>query len=147
MEMMNKTLQISVEDVLVALTFSAGSGYDNYIDMETGEVVFFPNDTADDRWDDTCDRSEVEEARFALLPLLSVEEEYELRRRFADSVQDEEVRCKLLDIMRRASAFSRFNSYVNRDRQLQDAWLAFEENVVKERIRGILPESYNVDFC
>lgn len=148
MELRHKVLQISVEDVWIALSFSVASDYDNYIDAETGDVVFFPNATTYESWgsDNITENDCPDKTRFIVLPSLTIEQEYSLRRGFIKTLQNVDDQMALLDIMDKPGPFSAFNSYVDQRFNVQNEWIEFEKLFIKNFIKNIMPENTTIEF-
>lgn len=120
-------------------------GFTAYLNRRTGELVTISHDylrTAEEEEEDSeapdWEQEILEKAREILsdgdyLPLPDESEihEYEIMRRFSDSLEDRELGEKLLSLLHGSGAFRRFKDAVRRD-GITDSWHGFRAEALQE---------------
>jgi hypothetical protein len=99
------------------------------LDEETGE--------SETSWDD-----EESIERYVLIPTITSFESFRLMERFADGVEDEQTRNRLLNALGRHKPFRRFKDILE-DLGIRDEWFAFEYQYGKEQMEEWLEDLQN----
>lgn len=117
-----RTLRVNMVDVLDAIT--AGPATDGFLDLETGEVSLLPADSF--AWDGEDDRARYDdETKFAYIP--KTRDEYEWMRELAESIDEDDVRERLLGALRGRGAFRRFKDTLFRYPDITARWNALKQ--------------------
>lgn len=117
-----RTLRVHMGDILDAIT--AGATTDGYLDLETGEVHLLPTDPF--AWDGEEDRERYDdETKFARIP--RTHDEYEWMRELAESIDEDDLRERLLDALSGKGAFRRFKDVVFRYPDVTARWNALKQ--------------------
>jgi hypothetical protein len=129
-------------------------GWNAYLNRRTGELVTVSHDhlrAAEEEEDDDgapgWEREILQKAKeilsdsdYLVLPDRFEIHDYEIMRRFGDSLQDRELGDQLLSLLHGSGAFRRFKDAVHRH-GLADAWYRFREEAIEEVARGWLEEN------
>jgi hypothetical protein len=129
-------------------------GWNAYLNRRTGELVTVSHDhlrAAEEEEDDDgapgWEREILQKAKeilsdsdYLVLPDRFEIHDYEIMRRFGDSLQDRELGDQLLSLLHGSGAFRRFKDAVHRQ-GLADAWYRFREEAIVEVARGWLEEN------
>jgi hypothetical protein len=128
MSLEKRSLRIDGDDLLDAMSPMPEDPFTRYLDLETGKVVAVAI-----RDDETVIESDDEETRlveenpdrFADIPAVESREEYDLMVRFAEEVDERDIREKLALALSGRGAFGRFRDVVFGYADLSYAWESF----------------------
>ncbi|MCK8514716.1 UPF0158 family protein [Methylonatrum kenyense] len=129
-----RKLQIEVPPFLEALD-SGGLGITYYLDLQAGAVIAVFDDVDDD--EDEL-RPAVDEApeRYRYIDPVDSHESYRWMEHFAHSIEEAEVRGRLLDALDRQRPFRRFKDALLSYPEVREAWFRSRE----ERLRAYAEE-------
>jgi hypothetical protein len=127
-----KTLHIDMGEVLTAMDTSEHDMLSWFLDLETGEVRMLYDDHFEGDEDEFAVELERSPDRFEEIPRYETREKYDLMCRFAESIDEEDIREKLALALRGRGAFSRFRDVVFPHPDLSAAWNAMEQDAMLE---------------
>jgi hypothetical protein len=105
-----------------------------YLDRDTGKVFNLLEDRDDAETEEIVWHIEADGGRrFIQIPKLSMEEILEEQDSFVDSLDDDELKAKLSKVLESDSDGSRFEEFVNRQREARKKWRAFLKVRSRER--------------
>lgn len=130
-----RKLRIDIDGIIDAATAAPELG-EPFLDLKSGEVAW-RSDLADA--DDDLGRAlEEEPDRFVLVPRYESRDEFDLMRRFADSVGEADVR-KLLDVaLGGKGSFSRFRDVLGGYPDLEALWREARDSALLEHVKAWL---------
>jgi hypothetical protein len=97
-----------------------------YLDRDTGKVFNLLEDRDDLETEEIAWQVEADGGRrFIQVPKLSMEEVLQDQDSFVDSLDDGELKAKLSKVLESDSDGSRFEGFVNRQREAREKWRAF----------------------
>lgn len=120
-----RELTVDMDGIVDAMIEGPDDGA-SWLDLESGEIVYVPSDL--DAFD--CDeelRAEAEAVeedpkRFAQVPRLESRDQYDLMQRWAEALEEDDVRERLLEALDGKGAFGRFRACLSRYPDLSNAW-------------------------
>jgi hypothetical protein len=123
--MSHRKLHVAMGDILDALTRMRDDPYEYFLDLQTGLVVTVQEDEFEE--DDAAGAIVTHPERYADIPRLRSDEEYDLMCRFSDSVDDEDIGEKLDLALRGPGAFRRFREVIFGYPDLRTRWLTMRQ--------------------
>lgn len=140
----DSVITISYDDLDLAMESRGDdySGMRSYLDRETGEVLTVSNDDAyDDPDPEVSERIDEEPARYAEIPALDSRESYRELVRFAESIDEEDIRDQLEVAMAGGrGVFGRFHHVIGKYPDLRERWHAVERENRARRMRDWFEE-------
>jgi hypothetical protein len=132
--MQRQTLRVAMDDLLDAMTFSEDDPMSFFLDLETGKVEsrFSPEvygAPAEDE-DDFDQRFADDPQRYKEIPKYAGHDEYNLMCRFADAVDEEDIRERLDIALQGKGTFRRFRDVVFRYPDLKAKWFATRQDAL-----------------
>lgn len=140
--MTRRQLRVATDEILDAMTMPENDAVTFFLDLETGKVEsrFRPDvfgEVGEDE-DDFDRRFEDDPDRFEEIPKYGGHEEYNLMRRFADTVDEDDIRERLDIALQGKGAFRRFRDVVFRYPDLKAKWFATrQEALLKEALEWL----------
>lgn len=145
--MERRRLQVAMDGILDAMTVSEDDPIRFFLDLHTGKVESrFNPDVFDapDEADDFDQRFEEDPERFQEIPKYESRDEYTLMRRFADTIDEEDIRERLDVALQGKGAFGRFRDVVFRYPDLKAKWFAARQQaLLKEALEWL--ESIDIE--
>jgi hypothetical protein len=146
--MERRTLRVAMDEILDAMTMSEDDRVRFFLDLETGRVELqVSSDVFGDLGEEEDDfdrRLEEGPERFEEIPKYRGRAEYDLMCRFAESVDEDDIREQLDVALQGKGAFRRFRDVVFRHPDLKTRWLATrQEALLKEALEWI--ESLDIE--
>ncbi len=146
--MQRRKLRVAMDEILDAMTTSEDDPVTFFLDLETGKVEsrFNPEvfGAPGEDEDDFGRRFEEDPERYEEIPKYRGHEEYNLMCRFADSVDEEDIRERLDVALQGKGAFRRFRDVVFRYPDLKAKWFAMRQDAMLKEALGWL-ESLDVE--
>jgi hypothetical protein len=122
--MILRTVPVRLPEVGEALDRERGGGVRTFVDRETGEIEHVPLAVeVEGVFDDIFASPE----RWVEVSPLPDQVRVQVRRRFADEVNDPQVRLKLADALGAERPFQRFAAVLREVPGLLDGWLGFRD--------------------
>ncbi len=136
--MTNRKLRVAMDDLLDAMTAMRDDASRYYLDIEDGSVVAVLEllDGLDE--DEIARAIEEDPDRYAEIPRIESQRDYDLMRRFADSVEEADIREKLDLALRGKGAFGRFRDVVFPYPDLKAKWLTVRQEALLAEAKGWL---------
>jgi len=127
-----KKLEIDMSEVFSAMNIPDSYMLEFFLDLETGETRVLSGDSVEG--DEDTFAAEIEESpdRFVQVPKYEAREKYDLMCRFAESVEEADIKSMLELALRGKGAFSRFRDVVYAYPDLKAAWQAMEQTAMLE---------------
>jgi hypothetical protein len=145
-------LIIDARALVEAFDFIRDAPMRPFLDRETGRIVeaTHPGDeeaaeTFEDLTGVPAPVLEGPASRWEEIPSLESDDEYELMRRFAESVEDAGLRDRLLVALQGKGAFGRFKSVLATSPRVREAWFNEREHEIRALARAWL-EACGLDF-
>jgi hypothetical protein len=129
-------LQIEAPEFLYALS-SGDQQITHYLDVQTGAVVSVFGDM-DDEEDELTPSVEDEAERYRYIDPVGSHESFRWMERFAHSIEDTQVRERLLDALDRPRPFRRFKDALMSFPEVREAWFRYEEAQLRDYAEGWL---------
>jgi hypothetical protein len=128
-----RRLQVAMDEILDAMTVSEADPIRFFLNLDTGNVEsrFSPEMFGDPDEDDDFDqRFEANPERFEEIPKYASRDEYNLMCRFADTIDEEDIRERLDVALQGKGAFRRFRDVVFRYPDLKAQWFAARQQAL-----------------
>lgn len=123
-----RKLRVAMDDILLAMSTPAHHESEAYLDLQTGEVVTIEDeDLTGVDVDEDLRRLAEDPERFASIPRIEGRDEFDLMCRFAETVDEEDIRERLALALRGKGAFGRFRDVVFRYPDLEARWNAMQQ--------------------
>jgi hypothetical protein len=131
-------LQIEAPEFLYALS-SGDQQISYYLDVQTGALISVFGDMDDEEEDDELTpRVEEDPDRYRYIDPVGSHESFRWMERFAYSLEDAEVRERLVDALDRPRPFRRFKDALMSFPEVREAWFRYEEERLREYAEGWL---------
>jgi hypothetical protein len=132
-----RRLRIAGDELLDAMTPIPEDPFTHYLHLDTGEIVALasPDHEAEIESDDEESKLLENPDRFEEIPRVDTSEEYDFMVRFAEAVDERDIREKLELALSGRGAFGRFRDVVSRYADLSSAWEAFRQRELVEIAR------------
>ncbi|KXA94752.1 hypothetical protein AKJ65_03550 [candidate division MSBL1 archaeon SCGC-AAA259E19] len=129
-------LKVDLDDLCWAYE-DAYLGNSYYLDIETGEVLFFSDNlTGTEGGPEGIEEIEDEVGdRYIALPRTSPREGYRDMEEFIETVEDEDLKEKLSIAIDGKGAFRRFKDVLNQYPDERERWFEFKGNRTEKRVR------------
>ena len=142
--------KLTIDRLEFDLATDAYPHFSGYLDVETGKVEMLASDEIYDENDDFGERLEENFDRYEEIPHLSSRDDYRAMCRFAETLDEEDVREKLAIALDGRGAFGRFRSVLNAYPDLRSAWEQSQREARDEELKdwfddiGIEPVWMNI---
>lgn len=111
-----------------------------FLDLDTGEVLFFTEDMDDDESRQLRESVVSESTRYLHIPQAGSDESYRDMEDFIDIVLDEHLKEILETAIQGSGAFRRFKDALVRHSEARELWFKFKDDRTQKRIREWLSE-------
>ena len=134
--MPDRKLAVEMVEILDAMTRANEDPFEYWLDLTEGRVVVLGDELVDGvDYGPIARAMEEEPDRYAEIPRFEAREEYGLMCRFAEQVDESDIR-EMLDLaLRGKGAFGRFRDVVFRYPDLQAGWFALRQEALLEAVR------------
>jgi hypothetical protein len=113
-------------DALVVAFDDSEPARSYYLDRDTGTVFNFLEDHDAPETQEMAWQIEVDGGRrFIQIPKLSIEEELQEQDSFVETIEDQELKLKLSQMLETDHDGSRFQDFVSRQREVREKWRSF----------------------
>lgn len=129
-----KKIKLFIDPILYYMEDSSGFASTHYIDLFKGDVVS-PDVDDDISYEDV----ENEDRYFYIEPITS-HEGYEIMQDFAASVESDEIRGHLFDVLERKKPFRNFKDTLVDYPDIEKSFYEYKDNRLKEMLRDQLAE-------
>ncbi len=129
-----KKIKLFIDPILYYMEDSSGFASTHYIDLFKGDVVS-PDVDDDVSYEDV----ENEDRYFYIEPITS-HEGYEIMQDFAASVESDEIRGHLFDVLERKKPFRNFKDSLVDYPDIEKSFYEYKDNRLKEMLRDQLAE-------
>lgn len=129
-----------MQEILDAMTWRSEDGAQPYLDLQEGAVVLAGGDFDFGGESPEADAIDAQPERYAEIPLLESRAEYDLMCRFAERVEEHDLRDKLDLALQGKGAFGRFRDVLRRYPDLEAQWRAVHRNELVGRATSWLGE-------
>ena len=127
-----------MHDIISAMTTPADYQSEAYLDLQTGEVVTVEDESLSGvTEDDDARRTDEDPDRYAQIPRTESRDQLDLMCRFADTVDEDDIREMLALALRGKGAFGRFRDVVFRYPDLKSRWHAMQERWGRRAHAGV----------
>jgi len=135
----NKSLKIDMDSLYIAME---DNSYENFcfLDMETGELLFFSDYLDDDENGISKDEVEENEERYEPVPKIDSDEAWEYMEDFIDTLTDDRLARLLARSIRGRGAFRQFKNILLDYPEEEARWYKFKDDKIKEQAREWLKE-------
>jgi len=135
-----RNLAIDIDQVLLAMDTPGDLMFEmtQYLDVETGRILLVSSEYEDEE----VDQDEVENnpQRYAVVPQFESRDDYDLMVEFAESIDEDDIREKLVIALDGKGAFARFRDVVHPHSDLRARWDAMISESQLERAVAWLHE-------
>ncbi|MFW6065118.1 MAG: UPF0158 family protein [Candidatus Natronoplasma sp.] len=134
--MSKERLEVDIDELCEAYEFSS-SERSYYLDLETGEVLLIVHRSgvAEQNRKNKEKIEEGDEGRYVKVPSAESHEGYRDMQDFILTVEDEDLREKLLIAIDGKGGFRRFKDVLGRYPDVRERWFEFKEERVKKRVK------------
>jgi len=136
--MSHRTLNIDMEEVISSIDSMGDDPFVHYLDVQTGRIVDVTNResmyylASDEEDPDEDAGREIEEnpERYKAIPSIESRDDYDLMCRFADTIDEDDIRDKLAIALNGRGAFSRFRDVVFSYPDLKEQWFSLRRQAL-----------------
>ena len=136
-----KTLKIDIDELCLAME-DRSYEHEYYLNLETGEILFLPEYTGEEKTGKLKDKIEEEPNRYERIPKAESHDGYEDMRDFIKTVNDEYLTVLLEVAVNGKGAFRRFKDVLLNYPEERERWFQFNDDKVQERALKWLGDIY-----
>jgi hypothetical protein len=123
-----RSVHVDLEDILAAMTASGDLEQRYHLDLEDGRVLMLTEET----YGGVEEQIEQHPERYPEIPRVEAREQYQWMCRFAEQVEEEDIRDKLNVALAGRGAFGRFRDVVLRYPDLKAQWMEMRQRLLTE---------------
>ncbi len=131
--MARRSVHVDMADILDAMTSGGEFGTRWHLDLENGQVLMLTDEALSGvDQDDLEEQIEQHPDRYPEVPRVEAHEQYQWMCRFAEQIEEEDIRDKLGLALGGRGAFGRFREVVFRYPDLKAGWMAMRQRLLTE---------------
>lgn len=136
---MAKEINIDIDELIY--TFQDHSGAENFLDTKTGEIIHISELMDEEEKEKISMQIESELKRYLFIPSEDSSESYNDMLDFAVTLNNEDLKEKLLLTLKGKGVFRRFKDVLSNYPDERNMWFGFKEGRTKERVNEWLEEN------
>lgn len=129
-----KKIKLFLDPILFVMEDESGLGGSHYIDLQTGDIV------SPDLEDDVSYEDVEDEERYFCIEPVDSHEGYEIMEDFVGTIELEEIRDRLSEVLDRPKPFRNFKEALYDYTEIQKGFYEYKENRLKEILKEQLSE-------